>query len=248
MPKSLISELLGSTGRRRIETPEALLAKAATVAACASVFLLLAAGCQTGEDTERRNQPPPIVSGQPSGVQPASSPTAPDTAGGTNSLVLLSGDTVQIAFVGAPSLDTTQVIRRDGKITLSGIGEFQAAGLTPSEMEKQLLKLYGPQLVTQEVSVTVKSSSFIFYAVGAVSRPGQINSDRHLTPFEAVVQAGFDITKANLKAVRIIRTHPDGRVERFTLNLKKTLQGKSSPPFNLEPLDVIYVPEKFTWF
>jgi protein involved in polysaccharide export with SLBB domain len=33
-------------------------------------------------------------------------------------------------------------------ITLQLIGEFKAAGLTPSQLEKELIKLYGPQLQT----------------------------------------------------------------------------------------------------
>src|SRR5579872_2094715 len=155
---------------------------------------------------------------------------------------------VQISFPGASTLDSTQVIRQDGKVSLVGMGEFQAAGLTPSEMERQLLKLYGPQLVTQEVSVTVKSSAFILYLTGAIAKPGQLNSDRRISPLEAVIQAGVDLTKANLKGVQIIRTHPDGRVERYKLNLRNTLKGRFTEPFALEPLDIIYVPEKFTWF
>lgn len=50
-----------------------------------------------------------------------------------------------------------------------------------------------------------------------------------------------------MKAVKIIR-HDQGRTEYYTLNLKRELQGKSSSAFILKPLDIIYVPERFTWF
>src|SRR5580704_9165968 len=54
-------------------------------------------------------------------------------------LVLHEGDTVHVAFPGAPKLDSMQTIRRDGKITLDVVGEVMAAGLTPHELEQQLL-------------------------------------------------------------------------------------------------------------
>ncbi len=164
------------------------------------------------------------------------------------SLVLREGDTVRISFPGAPSLDTLQPIRRDGMISLKLVGEFKAAGLTPTEIEKELIKLYGPQLQTKEVTVSVESSAFPVYVTGAVLRPGKIMSDRPLTALEAIMEAGgFDYTKANLKSVRVIRTE-NGRTEHYTLNLKRALSGEETQQFNLKPSDIVYVPERFSWF
>src|SRR5262245_24003935 len=70
-----------------------------------------------------------------------------------NKLLLREGDTVRISFPGAPNLNTAQTIRRDGKLALALVGEVQAAGLAPTELEKKLLELYGPQLQTKEVTV-----------------------------------------------------------------------------------------------
>jgi len=58
---------------------------------------------------------------------------------------------------------------------------------------------------------------------------------------------GFDYTKANLKAVRVIR-HEGDRVENYTLNLKLVLEGKESKPFYLQPSDIVFVPERFSVF
>jgi polysaccharide export outer membrane protein len=115
-------------------------------------------------------------------------------------------------------------------------------------MEKQLILLYGPQLQTKEVSVSVISSAFPVYVTGAVLRPGKILSDRPLTALEAIMEAGgFDYTKANLKAVRVIRFH-DGRTDHYLLNLKRVLNGQQSEQFNLKPSDILFVPEKFSFF
>ena len=166
---------------------------------------------------------------------------------GWDVVVLHEGDTVRITFPGAPTLNAVQLIRRDGRVTLPLVGEFKAAGLTPAEMEKELLKLYADQLQSKEVNVSVESSAFPIYVTGAVLRPGRINADRPLTALEAVMEAGVDHNKANLKAVRVIRNE-GGQTEYKTLNLKQILQGQATDQFKLRPSDIIYVPEKFSWF
>jgi len=191
-------------------------------------ILALAAGCQT--------QAP-----QPSGVKEQT--TAPPQI-----IVLREGDVVRISFPGSPSLDTTQQIRRDGKITLPLVGEVQAAGMSTEALQQDLVKLYAPQLSTKEVTVTLTSSTFPVFVTGSVIRPGKIVSDHPITALDAIMEAGgFDYTKANLKAVRVIR-HEGDRVENFTLNLKLILDGKATKPFYLQPSDIVFVPERFSWF
>ena len=171
---------------------------------------------------------------------------------GTNSidapLVLHEGDTVQIAFPGAPKLDTIQIIRRDGKITMDIVGEIRAAGLTPHELEQQLLKTFDAQLVDKEVTVSVPSSMFMIYVTGAVLHSGKLTSERPLTPLQAVMEAGVDTTRSDLKRVIVIRTAPDGATERFKVDLHKVVKlGAPADPLTLKPLDIIFVPEKFSW-
>ncbi len=164
-------------------------------------------------------------------------------------IVLHEGDVVRITFPGAPNFNTDQTIRRDGRITLSTVGEFKAVGLTPVEMEKELIKLYGPQLQVKEVSVTVPTSVFFVYLTGAILRPGKIISDRPISALEAIMEAGgFDYTKANLKTVTVIRTE-NGRQKHYILDMKRVLNGgEEAAPFNLLRSDIIYVPERFNWF
>jgi protein involved in polysaccharide export with SLBB domain len=194
-------------------------------------------------------QLPAALREQPGAAQTNSAAsTASQINGGTNALVLQEGDAVQISFPGATSLNRTVSIRRDGKISLDMIGDIEAAGLTPNQLEKVLLEKYGPQLVVKEVTVSVVSSAFMIYVTGAVMRPGKVVSERPLTPLQAVIEAGIDTQRSNLRAVRIIRTDDRGNNERFKLNLKKIIDGKQFQPFTLRPLDIIVVPEKFTWF
>jgi polysaccharide biosynthesis/export protein len=163
-------------------------------------------------------------------------------------LVLHEGDSIRISFPGAPALDSTEPIKRDGRISLKLGGEVNAAGLTVDELEKELVKVCGPQLQVKEVNVSVLSAALSIYVTGAVLRPGKVQSDRPLTALEAIMEAGgFDYTKANQKAVAVIR-HEGSTTQRYKLNLKKELSGREVEPFTLKSFDIIYVPEKFAWF
>ena len=133
-------------------------------------------------------------------------------------------------------------------MVLPVVGEITVAGMTPAELEKDLLNRYSSQLLSKEVRVAVESSSFVVYVTGAVLRPGKISSNHSLSALEAIMEAGGpDYDKANLKAVKVIR-HEDGQAKSYTVNLKLEMQGKPGVPFPLKPSDIIYVPEKFSWF
>ena len=166
----------------------------------------------------------------------------------SDTLVLREGDGLRIAFPGSANLDTTQQIRRDGKVALPLIGEVVAAGLTPEELKEKLVELYAPQISTKAMTVAVQSSAFPVFVTGSVIHPGKIMSDHPITALEAAMEAGgFNYTTANLSAVRIIR-HENGAVKHFTVNLKLALNGQDSVPFYLKPSDIVYVPERFTVF
>lgn len=176
-------------------------------------------------------------------------PTPPESALRVpDSQTLRSGDVVKISFPRAATLDTTQQIRRDGKINLYLVGEVQAADLTPADLEKQIMEKYSSQLVSKEVRVTLVSSAFTVYVTGAVLKPGRITPDRELTPLEAVMEAGgFDAARANLKAVSIIR-RTGGQTQNFVVNLQAVLEGKGAQQIYLQPNDIIHVPEKRSIF
>jgi polysaccharide export outer membrane protein len=196
------------------------------LAALLPAVLLLLTGCQT----------------------PQPKPATVADMGHSESIILREGDVLKISFPSSPNLDTTQQIRRDGKISLSLVGEVEAAGKTPDELQAKLIELYAPQISSKEVTVTVASSSFPVFITGCVMRPGKITSDHPMTVLEGIMEAGgFDYTRANIKSVRVIRRE-NGASESHKLNLQPDLEGKNSNPFYLQPSDIVYVPEKLSLF
>lgn len=212
--------------------PLAVMARMGGVAGCAIALLTLATACETTTHS----------GGALPGTTAATSQTKP--------LSLEPGDTIKISFPGAPNLDSTQAIRRDGKITLAQVGEYDAAGKTPETLEADLKQLYKGQLVNSDVTVTVESSAFVVYVMGAVARPGKIISERPLNPLEALIEAGVDNTRSNLRSIWVIRTDSTGHTEKTKLNLYDLVHGKNGqmPAFQLKPYDVINVPERFSFF
>ena len=178
----------------------------------------------------------------------ATPPAPPATAGQMPGITLREGDVVKISFPGASNLDATQQIRRDGKIHLQLVGEVDAAGLTPDELQKKLIELYAPQISSKEVTVALQTSAFPVFVNGAVIHPGKIMSDHPLTALEAVMEAGgFINDTANMKAVKVSRVE-GGKYKNYELNLKDILEGKNAQPFYLKPGDIVFVPERFQLF
>ncbi len=255
--------------RHQLQTGARHSVRAVTRAVLSIACACLIAGCQTGERPAAVFQPynPPefatmaAVPGAPSPVRSRTPVFAPPDlpASVTNamagpatntsqSIILREGDALKIVFPGAANLNTDQFIRRDGKITLQLVGEITAAGMTPTQLQEEILKRYADQLLTKEVSVSVYSSTFPVFVTGAVMRPGKILVDRSLNVLEAVMEAGgFDYSKADTKRILVIRNE-NGVLKNIRINLKTALDGKASQPISVKHSDIIYVPEKFQWF
>jgi polysaccharide export outer membrane protein len=193
-----------------------------------------------GCDGPATKGPEPLAAATAEG-QPALPPAAEQ--------ILHEGDVIKISFPGAPNMEiVTQEIRNDGRVTLPIIGEVVATNKTPNQFEKELSKLYAPELVSSEVTVTLQSSSAAYFVTGQVLRPGKITPNRPISALEAIMEAGgFIGEKADTTAVVIIRNE-NGHTKNYTVNLKRVLEGKDSDPFNLKPFDIVFVPQKLSMF
>jgi polysaccharide biosynthesis/export protein len=205
----------------------------ARLAAMAGCCLLMLAGCVA---------PPTATTAMPSEQAQVEAAPIPEL------LTLKEGDVLKISFPSVPTMDSTQQVRQDGRITLPIIGECVVIGRTTDALTKELLELYSTKLVSKEVTVTLVSSSFAIYVTGAVLRPGKIMADRRISAFDAIMEAGgFDKARADLKAVTVVRQE-NGQTKNYTLNLQEVLDGTQKTPFYLKPFDTVYVRDKFSLF
>ncbi|HZF01294.1 MAG TPA: polysaccharide biosynthesis/export family protein [Methylomirabilota bacterium] len=222
----------------------------------AGAFML--AGCETSKFYDASQQPasgqtPPYASPKRTVSTPAPSDNFsfqyPTTDSPNSQMIILhEGDIVKISFPASQNLDATQQIRLDGKVSLPLVGDVQASGLTPAQLQQNLIKLYAPQISSSEINVSVESSSFPVFVTGCVLRPGKVLSNQPMTALEAIMEAGgFDYARANLKNIHIVR-HEKSSSQSYVLDLKTVLSGDQKDDFFLKPDDIIYVPEKFSWF
>lgn len=173
---------------------------------------------------------------------PAASPDWP--APQEPRVVLLPGDSVEIQFAYHPELNSAQIIRPDGMISLQLVNEVSAAGLEPGELRQVLTQFYAKDLRNPEINVVVTSlNNLRVYVGGEVQSPGiyPLTGGR-LTALEAVMAAGgFLKGSARMSEVVIIRQR-DGEQYARAIDLRTAIESPESEPFYLEPLDVVFVP------
>jgi protein involved in polysaccharide export with SLBB domain len=122
------------------------------------------------------------------------------------------------------------------------IGEVTASGKTVVEFQKELVRLYKPQLRNSEVVVTLESSVAQVVVSGAVTRPAKLTFERPTTVFQAIMEAGGVNEYGTLKRVHLIRV-VNGEQLTQVLDLRPALAGKATNALYVKDGDVIFVPQ-----
>lgn len=154
------------------------------------------------------------------------------------------GDELEIKFYYAPELNIQQRIRPDGKISLQLVGDVDAAGLTPGELDARLQDAFSAHLKYPELSVIVRGMySRRVLVTGEVLRPGPMEMPAQMTLMEAIgYSGGFNLVTANIKQVIVSRDAGDGKRVGYVVNMKDEYAGAATTPFMLQPTDIVIVP------
>jgi len=153
------------------------------------------------------------------------------------------GDILQISVWREPELSSVVAIRPDGKISLPLVNEVYVVGMTPMELQEELVKEYKRFVNTPVVSVRVQQiNSRKIYIFGNVGRQGAFPISRNITVLEAIAEAGGLVPFAKAKNIYVLR-NVDGVPIRLPFNYKAVIRGKHSEQnIILKPGDIIYVP------
>ena len=158
------------------------------------------------------------------------------------------GDVLEISVWQHPELDRTITVRPDGRMSFSLIGDVNANGLTPAELDEVITERLSEYVQKPEVTVivsgiSIKSTQIL--VLGQVARPGVYPMEESLTVLEAVAKAGSYTERAALKKVTITRQSRAKTPKVMKVNLKKVItKGDRSGDVILEPGDVVHVPTK----
>jgi polysaccharide export outer membrane protein len=156
------------------------------------------------------------------------------------------GETVIVTLFGAPPEEDSQsaspdhevAIKEDGTISLPLIGDVQAAGKTPGQLQNDIHDLYVPKYYVR-LTVTVKSQDRVFYVGGEVKTPGRQLYVGLTTVTKAIQSAGDFTDFANKRKVWLIRANG----EKIKVNCKEALEDPSKDP-PVYPGDQIQVPRR----
>ena len=161
-----------------------------------------------------------------------------------STFIIGNDDVLAVDVWKEPGLSKSVPVRSDGKISLPLIGEVQATGRTPMELESALAARLRSYITEPEVTVIVeKINSKKFNILGEVTKPGTYLLGSPTTVMDAIAEAGGFRDFAKSRSIYILRTKSDGTEARIGFNYKDFIKGKN-PAQNvvLEPRDTIIVP------
>ena len=181
-------------------------------------------------------------------AKPAAAPSQMQAEGGMSakqhddSYVIGNGDVLAINVWKDADLSRTIPVRSDGKISLPLMGEVQAAGRTPVQLEHDITEKLRSYITAPEVAVMVEQvNSKKFSILGQVVKPGSYTLAIATTITDAIATAGGFRDFAKEKHVYVLRQSPDGSQSRIDFNYKDFIKGKAKN-IKLQPNDTVIVP------
>jgi polysaccharide export outer membrane protein len=200
------------------------------------------------------------VSGQHSGAGPTA-PTAAAPAGAADvataqpadanaskahddHFIIGNDDMLAINVWKEQEVSRVLPVRSDGRISLPLVGEVQATGRTPLQLEKEIAEKLKEFITDPEVTVMVQQiNSQKFNILGQVARAGSFPLTLSTTVLDAIAQAGGFRDFAKQKGIYILRQNPNGSESRIPFNYKDVIKGKNAEQnIKLQPNDTVVVP------
>ncbi len=183
-------------------------------------------------------------------IAQAPAPQGPEAAGDPlhkahdSTFIIGNDDVLAVSVWKEAELSRSVPVRSDGKISLPLIGELQASGRTPLQLENDISAKLKNYITAPEVTVIVEQiNSKKFNVMGQVSKPGAYPLGQPLTIMDAIALAGGFRDFAKTKDVYILRQRPDGSEYRIPFNYKEFIKGKNpAQNVRVEPRDTIIIP------
>jgi polysaccharide biosynthesis/export protein len=134
-------------------------------------------------------------------------------------------------------------VRSDGKISLPLVGELQAAGKTPRQLQEDVRVKLAGFIADPEVTLVVQEiRSHHFNVLGQVQHPGSFVLTSATTVLDAIAQAGGFRDFAKQKNIYILRSNPDGSQARIPINYRDVIKGDARQNIKLANHDTVVVP------
>jgi polysaccharide export outer membrane protein len=158
--------------------------------------------------------------------------------------VIGSEDVLAINVWKEPEVSHAVAVRSDGKISLPLLGDIQAAGKTPKQLQVEIAQGLASYIADPEVAVIVQTINSKKYSIlGQVPHAGTFPLTAPITVLDAIASAGGFQNFAKRKRVYILRVGPEGRVQHIPFNYPEVIKGEHPEQnIQLQARDIIIVP------
>ena len=179
------------------------------------------------------------------GKSPKEAPAAAtpaDPAMPADAYVIGPSDVLTITVWKEPTLSGPLLVRPDGMVSISLLGDVHAAGLTPLQLSDQVSAKLKKFIQDPNVSVVVSQiHSKVVYLLGEVGKKGPVEMTPGMTLLEAISSAGGLTDYANTKKIYILRNQSGSQL-RIPVHYKEALKGDGTLNLTLQAGDTIVVP------
>jgi len=213
-----------------------------------AALLVFALGCAIAVFAQTNDKPangPSSANALP--VHDRATSNAPARVGGDpagDEFLIGTGDVLAVNVWKEAEISRVVPVRSDGRISLPLIGELQASGRTPKQVESEIRTKLKDYVSEPEVTVIVQEiKSQKFNVLGMVMRPGSYTLTKPMTVIDAIATAGGFRDFAKQKDIYVLRPVPDGTPKRLPFNYKDVVKGRNpAQNIGLESNDTIVVP------
>ena len=152
--------------------------------------------------------------------------------------IIGEGDVLDIFVWGVKELNVSAKVRPDGKITIPGLGEVKATGLTPQGLQTMLGEKLKVLVKNPNVTVTVKEiTNSKVYIFGGGIKSGVYDLNRRTTLLQLLCIVG-DSKGADLKRSYVLRNG-----KKIKEDFRKLFnEGDTSQDVVIESNDSLYIP------
>ncbi len=121
----------------------------------------------------------------------AQSDAVPSSKPHDENFIIGNDDVLAISVWKEPELTKAVPVRSDGKISLPLVGEMQAAGRTPLQLEESITEKLKNFITSPEVTVIVQQvNSRKYNVLGEVAKPGSFPLTASTTIMDAIATVG----------------------------------------------------------
>src|ERR1700722_1223793 len=200
------------------------------------IWLMVLVLVSAGALAQTNSAPPPAA------VAPADKPA--EGTHSDSSYIIGANDVLAVSVWKEPDVSRSVPVRSDGKISLPLVGELQASGQTPRQLEQEITKKLQSYISEPEVTVMVTDSkSQKVNIMGMVSKPGAYLLTSSTTVLDAIAMAGGFKDFAKQKSIYVLRQSTDGAEKRIPFNYKDVIKGKNSDQnIRLQAGDTVVIP------